>query len=159
MLIKSVLFSCCCKKRHQQCCFMGVIRRRRHLLFSYMKSKFKRTFLFPGSISEQRNFPHHSGWESTFKIWFINGARSSINSSSSPYKLCQKGSHSTGAGQQPGTAWQAASHSAMNWRGFLRECYSFSVFPPLLQLKMSCRVCMYSLWIPKAMLLFHWMLS
>lgn len=78
---------------------------------------------------------------------------------SSPSELCQKGSQSTGAGQQPVTAWRAASHSAVNSRGFLREFYSFSVFPPLLQLKISCRVCMYSLWILKAMLFFHWMLS
>lgn len=158
MLIKSVLFSCCCKKRHQQCCLWGWSEEEDTFYSATWNLNLRERF-FPGSISEQRNFPHHSRWESTFKIWFINGARSSINSSSSPYKLCQKGSHSTGAGQQPGTAWQAASHSAMNWRGFLRECYSFSVFPPLLQLKMSCRVCMYSLWIPKAMLLFHWMLS
>lgn len=62
--------------------FMGVIRRKRHLLFSYKKSKFKGTFLFPSFCSEQWTFPHHCGWESTFKIWFINGAGSSINSSS-----------------------------------------------------------------------------
>lgn len=118
--------------------FMGVSRRKKHLLLSYTKSKFKRTFLFPGFFSEQWTFSHHCGWESTFKIWFINGARSSIISSSSPCELCQKGSQSTGAGQQPMTAWQAASHSAMNGRGFLRECYSFSVFPPVLQLKIPC---------------------
>lgn len=132
--------------------FMGVIRRKRHLSFSYTKSK--RMFLIPGFFSEQWTFSHHCGRESTFKLWFIIGTRISINSSSSPYELCQNGSQSTGAGQQPVTAWQAASHSAVNWRGFLREFYHFSVFPPLLQLKISCRVCICNLRILKIMFSF-----
>ena len=93
--------------------FMGVIGGKRYLLFTYMKSKFKRRFVFPGSFSsEPWTFPHHCGWESTFKIWFINAAWSIVNSSFTPYELHQKGSQSTGAGQQPVTAWWAASHSA-----------------------------------------------
>lgn len=114
----------------------------------------KRRFLFPGSFSSDlQTFPHHCGSGSTFKIWFINAAWNIINSSFKPYELHQKGSQSTGAGQQPGTSWQTASHSAMDQRGFLREFESSSVFPPLLQPNISCRVCTYSLWIQKAILL------
>lgn len=109
--------------------FMGWKEEKGYLLFTYMKSKFKRRFLFPGSFfSEPQTFPHHCGWESTFKIWFINAVWNIINSSFMPYELRQKGSQSTGAGQQPVTAWRAASHSAMDWRGFPREFWSSSVF-------------------------------
>lgn len=95
--------------------------RKRYLLFTFVKYKFKMFLLHASFSSEPRTFPHHCGWGSTFKIWFINAAWNIINSSFMPYELHQKGSQSTGAGQQPVTAWRAASHSAMDWRGFLRE--------------------------------------
>jgi len=133
--------------------FKGVTGGERYLLFTCMKSKFKR-LLFPGFFSSKpRTFPHHCGWESTFKIWFINAAWNIINPSFMLYELRQKGSQSTGAGPQPATAWRVASHSAMDWRGFLSEFQSMSVFPPLLQPKISHRVCTYSLRIRKVTLL------
>lgn len=120
--------------------FMAVIGGKRYFLFTYMTSTFKRRFLFPGCFSsEPRTFPHHCGRDSTFKMWLINAAWSIIRSSFMTYELWEKGSQSTSAGQQPVTAWRAASHSARDWRGFRREFYCSSLFPTLLQPKISCR--------------------